>query len=152
MPADLRITTGHENCCLWSRTGKEMIFVAPVQLNDNISGVGAKTIAQQKPQQSKRNDFAGALSAELQKQSSVRLSAHAEKRLAERNVSFSESEQARLDKAVERVNGKGADKSLVLMDDLALLVSVKNRVVITALDADSAKDGVFTNIDSAIII
>ncbi len=52
---------------------------------------------------------------------------------------------------MDRISEKGADKSLVLMDNLALVVSAKNRVVITALDSTNAKDGVFTGIDSAVI-
>jgi len=80
------------------------------------------------------------------------MSAHAAKRLADRNVELSANDRARLEAAVDRIQSKGADKSLVLMDDLALLVSARNRVVITALDAASAREGVFTNIDSAVII
>ena len=38
-----------------------------------------------------------------------------------------------------------------MLDDLALVVSVKNRVVITAVDDARRNDGVFTNIDSVVI-
>ena len=38
------------------------------------------------------------------------------------------------------------------MYDLAFVVSIKNRTVITAVDGNSMKDNVFTNIDSAVII
>jgi len=127
--------------------------MAPVQLDNPVSGVG---IGQQGQPQRKpiggANGFACALQAEVAKQGQVKMSAHAAKRLADRNVEFSANDQARLEAAVDRIESKGADKSLVLMDDLALLVSARNRVVITALDSASAKDGVFTNIDSAVII
>lgn len=126
--------------------------MAPVNSNNSITGLGAQQTRQLRPRSTPQESFAGTLQAEVRKQSSVKLSAHAVQRLAERNVSLSESEQARLETAVDRIGGKGADKSLVLMDNLALLVSAKNRVVITAVDAADAKDGVFTNIDSAIII
>jgi len=36
------------------------------------------------------------------------------------------------------------------MDDTAMVVSVKNRTVITALAKDQARENVFTNIDSAV--
>jgi flagellar operon protein len=52
---------------------------------------------------------------------------------------------------VDRAAAKGAGSSLVLMDGLALIVSVPKRVVITAVDEAGAKEGVFTNIDSAVI-
>ena len=96
--------------------------------------------------------FANALRKEVSKQDDVRLSAHAQKRLIERDVEFGDLEHKRLSEAISRINEKGADKSLVLMDDLALLVSARNRIVITALDSTSARNAVFTNIDSAVIV
>ena len=47
---------------------------------------------------------------------------------------------------------KGARSSLLVMKDVALIVSVTNRTVITAVDGSSLKDNVFTNIDSAVIV
>jgi flagellar operon protein len=95
--------------------------------------------------------FEGELQAHILKQAQVKLSAHAAMRFAERNVTLADSQQQRLGAAMDRIQEKGADKSLVLLDDLALVVSARNRVVITALDSQSAKDAVFTNIDSAVI-
>lgn len=101
----------------------------------------------------KRNDgFKTALNEELAKGSPVKLSAHAEKRLEQSNVTLSDSDKARLGRAVDQMGEKGADRSLVLMDSLALVVSVKNRTVITAVDGDRSQHGAFTNIDSAIIV
>ena len=37
-----------------------------------------------------------------------------------------------------------------MVDDLALVVSVKNRTVITVTDRDGLRDNVFTNIDGAV--
>jgi flagellar operon protein len=39
-----------------------------------------------------------------------------------------------------------------MSDKAALVVSIKNRTVITAVDPGSLKDNVFTNIDSAVIV
>ena len=96
--------------------------------------------------------FDDTLRAEISKEVGVKLSAHAQKRLSDRNVAFGLHEHERLRAAVDRIEQKGADKSLVLMDDLALLVSARNRTVITVFDSVSARDGVFTDIDSAVII
>jgi flagellar operon protein len=38
-----------------------------------------------------------------------------------------------------------------MLNDNALVVSVKNSQVVTVVDRDNLKDNVFTNIDSAII-
>lgn len=123
-----------------------------IGLNPNITGVQGTAQGQLRRKQVGGNvSFEDTLQAQILKQDGVKLSAHAQKRLAERNVQLGDVEHARLDAAVDRVQQKGADKSLVLMDDLALVVSARNRVVITALDSESARDGVFTNIDSAVI-
>ena len=37
------------------------------------------------------------------------------------------------------------------MDDVAVVVSVTNRTVITAVDRGAMRDHVFTNIDSAVL-
>ena len=95
--------------------------------------------------------FGQVLTSELEKRSDIKISTHAQKRLDERNVQMDGNDQARLSAAMNKVQEKGADKSLVLLDNLALIVSAKNRVVITALDSANAKDGVFTGIDSAVI-
>jgi len=52
---------------------------------------------------------------------------------------------------VTRADEKGAKDSLVLLRDLAFIVNVKNRTVVTAVDGEHLKDNVFTNIDSAVI-
>jgi flagellar operon protein len=39
-----------------------------------------------------------------------------------------------------------------MVDDVALVVSIKNKTVITAVDKSMLKDNVFTNIDSAIVV
>lgn len=97
------------------------------------------------------SDFGSLLKVEQDKQD-LKLSAHARKRLEQGNVELTPNHQERLREAVSKMEEKGADKSLVLMDGLALVVSVKNKTVITALDENRSKEGVFTNIDSAIII
>lgn len=126
--------------------------MSPIGFNTQITGVGNVRQGQTKARQvSNGQSFADALGAKMREQNDVKLSAHAQKRLAERNVDFNDTAQGRLNTAVDRIAEKGADKSLVLMDDLALVVSARNRVVITAVDSTSAKDGVFTNIESAVI-
>ncbi|MDU4959903.1 MAG: TIGR02530 family flagellar biosynthesis protein [Sporomusaceae bacterium] len=82
----------------------------------------------------------------------VKFSQHAQERLLTRNISLGRSELSKLSSALDKAAAKGARESLVLMDNLALVVSVKNRTVITAVDSASLKNNVFTNIDSAVIV
>jgi flagellar operon protein len=81
----------------------------------------------------------------------LRWSAHARDRLVQRGIQVTPEVASRLEEAVGRAAAKGAKESLVLVDDLAFVVSVRNRVVITAVDQGGLKEQVFTNIDSAVL-
>jgi flagellar operon protein len=85
-------------------------------------------------------------------QAGVKFSGHAQTRLASRNISFSGEDIAKLGSAITRAAAKGSRESLMLMDQAALVVSVPNRTVITAVDKSSLKENIFTNIDSAMIL
>jgi flagellar operon protein len=82
----------------------------------------------------------------------LKLSAHAEKRLRERNITLNEADMEKISRAVDLAAGKGVKNSLVIYHDLALVTSVQNRTVVTALDRHSESGRVFTNIDGAIIV
>lgn len=82
----------------------------------------------------------------------LNFSRHAQERLKSRNIELNDEDLGRLNQAVSQAREKGSRDSLILMKDLALVVSVKNNTVITAVDGSSMKDNVFTNIDSAIIL
>ncbi len=93
-------------------------------------------------------EFKAAL-AEATERYDLKFSRHAIDRMELRNASIGRAELDRLGSAVTRAKEKGANESLVLLDELAFVVSVRNRTVITALQAE--KEGVFTSIDSAVI-
>lgn len=95
-------------------------------------------------------DFAELLQREIAP-GPVRFSNHAEARLRTREIELSQAQRQRLDQAVEAAERKGARESLVLVDDLALVVSIRERTVITALGAGDRKPVVFTHIDSAVV-
>jgi len=81
----------------------------------------------------------------------LRWSAHARDRLAQRGIQITPEVAQRLEDAVSRAAAKGARESLVVVDQTAFVVSVANKVVITAVDKEGLKDQVFTNIDSAVL-
>jgi flagellar operon protein len=89
---------------------------------------------------------------QLDQQSEIKFSAHALKRLESRQISLDSKDMALLKDAVNKVEAKGGKESLIMMDQTALVVSIKNRTVITAVDSNSLKDNVFTNIDSAVFV
>lgn len=81
----------------------------------------------------------------------LRFSAHAQTRMSSRQITLQQEHVQRLKNAVERAEGKGARDALILMDNMAMVVSIKNRTVVTVVDRDHLKENVFTNIDSAVI-
>lgn len=90
--------------------------------------------------------------AEILAQKTLKFSRHAQERIAKREISLSPEHLQRIHAAVEKAAAKGARDSLILVDNFAFVVSIKNRTVITALDGGALRGNVFTNIDSAVII
>lgn len=108
------------------------------------------------PQKQEKNE-AGSFSAlleEKQKQldtQTVRFSKHAANRLSERNINLSEGQLRRLSEGMDKASGKGIKEPLVLIDNLAFIVSTGSRTVITATSQDQTQENIFTNIDGTVI-
>jgi flagellar operon protein len=82
----------------------------------------------------------------------LKLSGHAQTRLASRGISLNREDWSRVLEGVERAASKGSRESLVMLDDIAFIISIRNRTVITAVMKDQLKENVFTNIDSAVFV
>ncbi len=93
------------------------------------------------------NSFAEILE---QTTSEVKFSKHANERLQSRNIDLSNSQKERLNQAVKTAGEKGIKESLVMLDDLAFIVNVKNNTVVTAMLGGEQK--VFSNIDGAVVV
>jgi len=81
---------------------------------------------------------------------SVQFTKHANTRLNDRNINLTDGQMERVKDGIVRANEKGIRDSLVLVDDIALVVNVRSRTVITALQQES--EHVFSNIDGAVIV
>ncbi len=77
-------------------------------------------------------------------------SRHAQKRLEMRGIVFTPQGLKRIEQAVDRVQDKGSRDALVLAGELALVVSVPNRTVVTVMSRENMEESVVTNIDSAV--
>ena len=95
-------------------------------------------------------DFQSFLQESISKNDNIKISAHAEQRMHERNIKLEESDINRLKDAMNDLEKKGARESLMLYKDMAFIASVRNRTIITTMQ-DSDME-VVTNIDSAIIV
>jgi flagellar operon protein len=82
----------------------------------------------------------------------LKFSAHATQRLRERKIELDPAVLGRISDAIDKADAKGIDDTLVLTKDAALIVNVKNRTVITAMDRTQMLGNVFTNIDGAVIV
>lgn len=80
----------------------------------------------------------------------VQFSKHANMRLSNRDISLSNEQIKRLENGIDNAKQKGINDSLVLVDNIALVVNVDSRTVITALNKD--QKNIFTNIDGAVIV
>lgn len=89
---------------------------------------------------------------ELLEEKLLKFSNHAAKRLEQRGIEIKGDQLAQINSAIEKAAAKGSKESLILMKDMALIVNVPNRTVVTAMDDKAMKDNVFTQIDSAVII
>jgi flagellar operon protein len=81
----------------------------------------------------------------------VQFSNHAQKRIDRRDLDIDSARLDRLNSAISRAAEKGARNSVVMLDDLAVVVDIRDRKVVTAINAAQGKERVFTNIDSVVI-
>lgn len=80
----------------------------------------------------------------------LKFSKHANERLISRNIDLSTEQKERLSQAVKSAEAKGIKESLVMMDNLAFIVNIKNNTVITAVTGEEER--IFSNIDGAVIV
>ena len=82
----------------------------------------------------------------------LKFSKHALERLENRNIQLSAEQLERLNDGAGKAGRKGIKDSLVIVDELAFIVNVPNRTVVTAMDSTETSENVFTNINGAVII
>jgi len=82
----------------------------------------------------------------------LKFSNHALKRLEERKIELNDEDLTLLNNAVSLAEQKDTKDVLIFLRDVAFIVNVKNRTVVTVVDSESMRERVFTNIDGAVII
>lgn len=112
--------------------------------------LGTVDATQRNDVKAENSDFSSILSRKLGENRGVKISKHAATRLEARNINLSNDQVERLKTAVDKASGKGIRDSLVVLDDMAFVVNVPNRTVITAANRNELKENVFTNIDGAV--
>ena len=94
--------------------------------------------------------FKEVLQKSIEEKNSFTISKHAAERLKE--INFNEVDMENIEKGFDIAEEKGSKNSLMLYKNVALITSVENRTLITAIENDRAKENVYTNIDSVVIL
>ncbi len=84
--------------------------------------------------------------------SALKFSNHAVERMQARGIRFSPEDMAKIESAVGKAEAKGAKNTLLLTDVAAMIVSIKDKAVVTVMDKANLKENVFTNIDSTVMV
>ncbi len=129
-----------------NKFSQDMLRIQSEQIGQRVDAPNERKIAESKF----RDEFKQKLGM-TDDNDVVQFSNHAIARLQKRNIDISKDDLQRITSAVEKASAKGSRDSLVLVDDLALVVSVANKMVVTAMDKSSMREQVITNIDSAVI-
>jgi len=98
------------------------------------------------------NSFNEILGKQVKKEECFTISSHAAQRLDSRNINLNDEDRKRINAGINMADDKGAKQSLILYKDMALITSIKNRTVITAMDKSQSTGNVITNIDSVVMI
>ncbi|UCC43423.1 MAG: hypothetical protein JSU65_09780 [Candidatus Zixiibacteriota bacterium] len=130
----------------------EGVSVANYQRPVNLLEIAERGRLPRTANESDGKSFREMFSRELAADRSVSFSKHASRRLFSRKIELTDDQLGRIAGAIDKASGKGSRETLVLLDDTALVVSVKNRTVVTVFDRENLRDGVVTSIDSAVIL
>ncbi len=82
----------------------------------------------------------------------LKFSNHAVDRMTARGVRFSAEEMGKIEQAAAKALAKGAKNCLLISDQAALIVDLKEKTVVTVMDKANLKENVFTNIDSTVMV
>ena len=117
------------------------------KLQQAVTETGSK-----KPNSAKAGELSFQEMLQQEQSREINLSAHARERMESRDINLAEQDWEKISQAVDRAEEKGVRSSLLLYGDVALVASINNRTIITALDQESSKDHVFTGIDGAVVV
>lgn len=125
-------------------------FLSIEQLSDKYLTKGTQTTRHQNDVASFREIFASKQAAV--QEGELKFSKHAAKRLVDRGIELDDNQLMRLEGGARKAGQKGIVESLVLMDELAFIVNVPSKTVVTAMDSKSEEENIFTNINGAVIV
>jgi flagellar operon protein len=97
-----------------------------------------------------KTSFQNVLDSVKNKDEGFTVSKHAALRLNE--INFTEEDMKQIEKGFKIAKDKNSKNTVMLYKDVAIIASVENKTLITAVDKERAKDNIFTNVDSVVIL
>lgn len=121
--------------------------------NKVITGIGNQISPKinNNPKVNSDSKFGDILKSTIDSKNKVQFSKHAQERLEQRNITLTNEQLDKLNSAVQKAQEKRVNEALVLLDDTAMVVNIKNKMVVTVASTKELKENVFTNIDGAVI-
>jgi len=120
----------------------------------SVGNIGQNIVAQnevgKKNNSNSKVNFQQVLDDIINKNDGFTVSKHAALRLKE--IDFNQDDMKKIEKGFQTAEDKNSKNTVMLYKDVALIASVENRTIITAVEKDRAKDNIFTNIDSVVIL
>ena len=124
-------------------------------LYPQVSKISGQSPEQAKVKPQEAAEFKKVFESELDRsqiKQPLKISAHAAQRLSERKIELDSGMMEKVNSAIDKAAVKGVEDTLILTPEAALIVNVKNRTVVTAMDRMNLNGNVFTNIDGAVIV
>ena len=69
-----------------------------------------------------------------------------------KEINFNDEDMKNIAEGFSMAEDKGSKNSVMIYKDVALIASIENRTLITAIEKERAESNVFTNIDSVVIL
>ncbi|MDT8716650.1 flagellar biosynthesis protein [Clostridium sp. 19966] len=99
---------------------------------------------------SDKASFKNVLAEAIEKDNGFTISNHAAERL--NGTAFTDSDMKKINEGINKAEEKGCKNCVMLYKDVALVTSIENRTIITAVNGDRRKDNLFTNVDSVLLL
>lgn len=97
-----------------------------------------------------KESFKAILDKEIQPKDSFKISNHAAERI--KDIELDDGDMKKINEGINLAEEKGSKNSVLLYKDMALVASIENRTIITAVQKERTKENIFTNIDSVVIL
>lgn len=102
--------------------------------------------------EARKSSFNDVFQNELNKKEGVTISNHAAERLKDRDIHLDETDMEKINEGINLASDKGCRECVIFYKDAALVTSIKNRTIITAMDKESSRGNIFTNVDSVLLL